>query len=155
MDGCDGRTHDAHAFFDLFLGLLFALWCRDGHAGGSAEQAARVAGLRAEAYRKEHPAPPPNREDLGVQRIAGVSAEGKRHTMVIPTGQMGNDREITVTETWTSPERKIVVSRTTDDPRMGKTTMVVSDLQRAEPDAALFQIPSEYRVIESPAPMMR
>jgi hypothetical protein len=120
----------------------------------TAEQAARVAEARAqaEAYRKEHPAPP-NSGDLGVQTIAGVSAEGKRNRWVIPAGMQGNDREITVvTETWTSPELKIVVGRTTDDPRIGKTTMVVSDLERAEPDAALFQVPSDYRVNESPAP---
>jgi hypothetical protein len=120
----------------------------------SAQQEARMAELRAkaEANRKEHPAPP-NVEDLGIQTIAGGSAEGKRHTLVIPVGRMGNDREITVvTETWTSPELKIIVGSTTDDPQMGKTTMVVSDLQRAEPDPALFQVPSDYRVTETPAP---
>lgn len=114
------------------------------------EQEARAAErlAKVEAYRKDHPAAP-NNDDLAPQTVAGVYAEGKRHTMVIPVGQMGNDREITVvTETWTSPELKVVVGSTTDDPRLGKTTRVVTNLERGEPDATLFQIPPDYKVSE-------
>jgi hypothetical protein len=112
------------------------------------EQEAKVAELRAkaEATRKDQPVQP-NTEDLGAQVIAGVVVEGKRHTMVIPVGRMGNDREIKiVTETWTSPELKIVVGSSTDDPRNGKTTTVVTELHRGEPAAALFVVPADYKV---------
>jgi hypothetical protein len=118
-------------------------------------KAAAVFRAKTEALRREHPAAP-NSEDLAPQTVAGLYAEGKRHTLVIPAGQQGNDREIrVVTETWTSPELKIVVGRTTEDPRMGKTTMVISDLERAEPDPSLFQVPPDYRIIEADSTQSR
>jgi len=44
-------------------------------------------------------------EDLGTQTIEGLSAQGKRETVTIPAGQIGNERPIEiVTETWFSPE---------------------------------------------------
>jgi len=115
----------------------------------TAEQQAKMEEMRtkAEAYRKEHPAP--NIEKLTGQNIAGVYAEGMHQTMVIPAGKMGNDRDIHVeTETWTSPDLKIVVLSKTDDPRLGKITREVSELQRVDPDPSLFLIPSDYKVIE-------
>ena len=40
-------------------------------------------------------------EDLGTQTIEGVSAQGKRETVTIPAGQIGNERPIEiVSETW-------------------------------------------------------
>ncbi|ADW69163.1 hypothetical protein AciX9_2119 [Granulicella tundricola MP5ACTX9] len=114
------------------------------------EEEARGAEARAkaEAARKEHQAQP-GMEDLGAQAIAGVVVEGRRRTMVIPAGRMGNDREIkVVTETWTSPELKIILSSTTDDPRLGKMTAVVTEVKRGEPAAALFTIPADYKVEE-------
>lgn len=113
------------------------------------EQKAKMGEMRAKlaAYRKEHPAP--NIEKLPGQMIAGVYAEGVHHTLVIPAGREGNDRDIHVeTEMWTSPDLKIVVLSKTDDPRMGKITQEVSELQRVEPEPALFLIPSDYKVIE-------
>ena len=115
----------------------------------TAEQKAKMEELRAKlaAYRKEHPAP--NAEKLPGQIVAGVYAEGVHHTLVIPAGREGNDRDIHVeTETWTSPDLKIVVLSKTDDPRIGKITREVSELQRIEPDPALFRIPSDYKVVE-------
>jgi len=37
------------------------------------------------------------------------------------------------------------------DPRFGETTYRVTNISRSEPDAALFQIPSEYTIIDSGA----
>jgi hypothetical protein len=116
---------------------------------------ARLAEMRAKAAenRANHPQPqpmnPPTVEKLGGQTVAGVYAEGTRTTRIIPAGKEGNDREIrTVTEVWTSPDLKIVVGRTTDDPRTGKSTMVVTDLSRGDPAASLFQVPADYKVID-------
>ena len=114
------------------------------------EQEARMAEMRAkaEAYRKEHPAPS-GFEDLQPETIAGVYATGRRHTLIIPVGREGNDREIhVVSDTWISPDLKITMRSITDDPRMGKTTMEVTKLEQNEPDPALFQVPADYKVTE-------
>jgi hypothetical protein len=81
-------------------------------------------------------------EDLGTQTIEGVTAEGRRETVTIPAGQIGNERPIEiVTEIWTSPELHTVVLRKHSDPRTGETIFHLTDIKRGEPDAALFQPP--------------
>jgi hypothetical protein len=81
-------------------------------------------------------------EDLGTQTIEGVSAEGKRETVSIPAGQIGNERAIEViSETWYSPELHTMVLRKHSDPRVGETVFRLTDIKRSEPDASLFQPP--------------
>jgi hypothetical protein len=63
----------------------------------------------------------------------------------------GNDREIRVViEQWVSPDLKITVARSIDDPRFGLSTMEVSDLLRGDPDAALFVVPADYKMVAQP-----
>jgi hypothetical protein len=86
-------------------------------------------------------------ESLGEQTIEGVVAEGKRTTTTIPAGAMGNQRPITtVTEEWFSRDLQVIVLSTTKDPRMGETTYRLTNMQRAEPPAALFTLPADYTV---------
>jgi hypothetical protein len=86
-------------------------------------------------------------EDLGTQTIEGVSAQGKRETVTIPAGQIGNERPIEiVTETWFSPELHTMVLRKHSDPRMGDSSYRLTDIKRNEPDAALFQPPPGTKV---------
>jgi len=95
----------------------------------------------------------PEVEKLSMQNIAGVEAQGTRMTRVIPAGKEGNDRPITtVYEFWVAPELKITVQSLSDDPRYGKTTMETTELQRGEPDAALFQVPADFKVVETKIP---
>jgi hypothetical protein len=54
-----------------------------------------------------------------------------------------------VNETWYSPELQMVILSKRSDPRFGETTYRVTNIVRSEPDAALFQVPSEYTVIDS------
>ncbi|MGB9123372.1 MAG: hypothetical protein WCE73_22340, partial [Candidatus Angelobacter sp.] len=90
-------------------------------------------------------------EDLGTQTIEGVSAQGKRETVTIPAGQIGNERPIEiVTETWFSPELHTMVLRKHSDPRMGDSTYRLTDIKRNEPDAALFQPPAGTKVSVEP-----
>lgn len=85
--------------------------------------------------------------DLGTQMIEGVSAQGTRITRTIPARQVGNEQPITITtETWYSPELKVLVMSKSSDPRMGDTVYKLTDIQRAEPAASLFQPPDEYAV---------
>jgi hypothetical protein len=90
-------------------------------------------------------------EDLGTQTIEGVSAQGKRETVTIPAGQIGNERPIEiVTETWFSPELHTMVLRKHSDPRMGDSTYRLTDIKRNEPDASLFQPPAGTKVSVEP-----
>jgi hypothetical protein len=95
---------------------------------------------------------PPTHEDLGVQDIDGVSAQGSRETTTIDAGAIGNEKPLTITsEHWFSPDLQIEIKSTREDPRMGKTTFAISNLNRAEPDASLFQVPADYTLHEPKA----
>jgi hypothetical protein len=90
-------------------------------------------------------------EDLGSQTMEGLFATGTRMTRTIPAGQIGNDRPLSiVTEVWTSPDLKIIVSSKRSDPRMGEQTFQLKNVTRAEPDASLFSVPPDFKVIEGP-----
>ncbi len=90
--------------------------------------------------------------DLGSQQISGVAATGKGITRTIPAGAMGNTQPIVAkSEIWTAPDLQVVVLSKHNDPRMGVSTYSLSNIQRAEPSAALFQIPSDYTVQDAPA----
>jgi hypothetical protein len=87
------------------------------------------------------------KDDLGVQTINGISAQGTRYTHTIPAGQMGNEKAIVVTsERWYSPDLQIVVKTTRNDPRFGETSYVLTSIQRQEPAATLFAVPAGYTV---------
>jgi hypothetical protein len=88
-------------------------------------------------------------ESLGSQTIEGVPVTGVRTTRTIPAGQIGNERPINiVTEVWTSPDLKTIVSSKREDPRMGEQTFKLSNIVRAEPDASLFTVPSDFKMID-------
>lgn len=87
------------------------------------------------------------KESLGTQTMNGVVVEGTRITHVIPAGQIGNDKPLqVVSERWYSPDLQIVMKSTRTDPRFGTTTYTVTSIQRSEPAATLFTVPSDYTV---------
>src|SRR6266480_1555611 len=89
------------------------------------------------------------KEELGTQTIAGVSAQGTRITHTIPAGQIGNERPITiVSEHWYSNDLQMVVMSKRSDPRFGDSTYTLTNIQRSEPNASLFQVPSDYQVTQ-------
>lgn len=91
------------------------------------------------------------KEDLGVQTINGVSAQGTRYTRTIPAGQIGNEKPITITsESWYSPDLQIVVMSKRSDPRFGDTTYQLTNIQRTEPAPSLFAVPEGYSVEAGP-----
>jgi hypothetical protein len=86
-------------------------------------------------------------EQLGEQTIEGVTAKGTRRTVTIPAGQIGNEQPISiVSETWYSPELKMTVLSKRNDPRMGETEFRLTNIQRGEPAASLFQVPAGYEL---------
>jgi hypothetical protein len=87
------------------------------------------------------------KEDLGTQTINGVSAQGTRYTRIIPAGQIGNANAITVVnEQWYSSDLQLVVKSVRNDPRLGQVTYTLTNIQRTEPAASLFTVPSDYTV---------
>jgi hypothetical protein len=91
----------------------------------------------------------PTEEPLGTRQIEGVKATGRRTTTVIPTGRIGNDRPIQITdERWESPELRIVVLSRYSDPRTGVVEYRLTNISRVEPRADLFVLPTDYTVIE-------
>jgi hypothetical protein len=102
------------------------------------------AGSGGEVVRQEEKS-----ESLGKERIAGISADGTRTTSTIPAEAIGNERPLDIVrERWYSPDLQIVLRSSQADPRFGETTYEVTKLDRAEPSASLFEVPSDYRVRE-------
>ena len=123
--------------------------------GGQARYAEHTPVVPAPTEHVVTSAPPPtdrpevSTESLGSQIIEGVNAEGKKTTRTIPIGMMGNDRPlVNVTEFWFSPELRITVLTKNSDPRMGESVMQLRNIERSEPDPALFSVPPDYQVVD-------
>jgi hypothetical protein len=90
-----------------------------------------------------------NTEDLGTQTMEGVIVTGTRTTKTIPAGRIGNERPISIViEVWTSPELKTVVMSKRSDPRTGELTFRLTNIVRAEPDASLFTVPADFKLMD-------
>lgn len=117
------------------------------HAGRPAADLAARDSKRESRMAEEEAAGLLKRESLGTQTINGVVAEGTRTTHTIPVGQIGNDKPLQiVSERWYSPDLQIVLKTTRTDPRFGTTTYTVTNIQRSEPSASLFAVPSDFTV---------
>ncbi|HEY2930908.1 MAG TPA: hypothetical protein VGK99_04115 [Acidobacteriota bacterium] len=105
---------------------------------------------RAEVkFNRAVPAPNVRTEQLGRQIFEGVDAEGTRTVLTIPVGEIGNERPIdVVTERWYSPDLQVVVMSRHSDPRLGEDVYRLTNIQRVEPPAALFQVPPDYTIKE-------
>jgi hypothetical protein len=90
--------------------------------------------------------------DLGSKDIPEVgAAQGKSVTHTIAPGEIGNAQPIVSTsEIWYSPDLQIVVLSKHNDPRTGQSTYSLSNIQRAEPNPSLFQVPTGYSVQDAP-----
>lgn len=90
--------------------------------------------------------------DLGSQTMEGVLVQGTRLTRTIAAGHIGNELPIVITtETWYSPDLKVLVMSKSSDPRIGETTYRLTNIQRSEPSAALFEVPGDYTIKEGPS----
>ncbi|HEU4415319.1 MAG TPA: hypothetical protein VFT65_11100 [Candidatus Angelobacter sp.] len=84
-------------------------------------------------------------EDLGIHEIDGVPAHGVRETQSIPS-DTGDPAKATVItdEYWYSEDLRINLVIRHSDPRTGSVTMRLTQIRRAEPDPARFEIPEGY-----------
>ncbi len=86
-------------------------------------------------------------ESLGSQMVNGVQADGSRTTITIPAGEIGNQNPIDIVdERWYSTDLQTLVKSVHSDPRMGTTTYELTNIDRAEPAASLFEVPADYKV---------
>ncbi|MBV9303683.1 MAG: hypothetical protein JOY62_03355 [Acidobacteriaceae bacterium] len=96
-----------------------------------------------------------SKTDLGAQTIEGVRANGTRITRTIPAGRIGNVQPIVITtESWYSPDLKVLMMSKSSDPRMGETVYKLTNIQRSEPAATLFHPPDDYTIKDQPGPVL-
>jgi hypothetical protein len=118
-----------------------------GGMKGSAKDA--IKGKRQAREEQEIAAGNLKKEDLGTQTIGGISAQGTRVTRTIPAGQMGNEKPIYIVhETWFSNDLQMVVMSKRTNPWIGETTYTLTNIQRKEPAAELFAVPSDFTVTQ-------
>ena len=97
--------------------------------------------------------PETTREEIGTDTIEGLPVKGTRVTQTYATGALGNDRPLTiVTEYWFAAELRLNLLTKRTDPRYGVQTVRVTELQRQEPDATLFAIGEDYKVVNEAGP---
>jgi hypothetical protein len=99
-----------------------------------------VGGTRANQYIKE--------EDLGARKMEGVDVHGTRDTQTIPAEANGGKEIIVVDEYWYSEDLRLNMLAIHKDPRTGEQTTTVTQLDRSEPDPAIFEIPSGYKIVQ-------
>lgn len=93
--------------------------------------------------------PDAKEESLGQRTVEGVLAQGTRVTNTIPAGRIGNDRPITIVhERWHSPELDVTILTESKDPMSGDVTYRLTNIQRGDPPASLFEVPPDYKVDE-------
>ena len=92
---------------------------------------------------------PGQSESLGTQNLEGVTADGTRVTSTLEAGAVGNDRPIQmVNERWYSKDLQMTVMTKHSDPRTGEEIFRVTNINRGEPGADLFQVPPSYTLNE-------
>lgn len=98
-------------------------------------------------------ADPVQTESLGKQTIEGVTAEGTRSVITIPTGRVGNDRPLEiVSERWYSPDLQVTVLSKHKDPFAGEVVYRLINIARVEPPLNLFEVPAGYSIVEEKPP---
>jgi hypothetical protein len=83
-------------------------------------------------------------EFLGTKTIVDVEVQGIRYTTTIDAS-----KTIT-TESWVSNELMIGILRKSSFSNYGEIIQTLKNIKRVEPDAALFKIPSDYKIVDGP-----
>jgi hypothetical protein len=92
-------------------------------------------------------------EDIGTQQLSGLTLTSIRKTHTIPANMSTTGKEIVITdEYWYSPDLSIYMIIKHNDPRTGEQIVAVSEVDRHEPQAVLFAIPANYKVVDETPP---
>lgn len=88
-------------------------------------------------------------EDLGVSSTLGEDTHRYKETATLNPGQTGNDQPLVIVrEFWYSARLAFNLISTVENPFSGHQEFTVRDLNTAEPDPALFEIPEGYTVAD-------
>ncbi len=87
-------------------------------------------------------------EDLGTQIMEGMPVHGIRETQTVKDSS-GKSTVVT-DEYWYSDDLRMNLVAKHSEPRKVTSTVTVTQVTRAEPDAALFEIPAGYRRNDTP-----
>jgi hypothetical protein len=157
--GPDGQTETRVTISDPVAGVVTVLDAQNKTAFTrparfpTASQTAGASGLRTPlpGSRTGQSEANVKRETLAAQSMHGMIATGTRVTRTIPAGTIGNSQALeTVRETWMADDLKVPLMTKVADPRMGTSTMELTNVNRSQPDPSLFQIPSDYTVKQGP-----
>jgi len=84
------------------------------------------------------------------QLVSGVETIGVRDARTYNPGVFGNDRKVTVEhEVCYSPQLNLNLLSTRTDPRTGKQTFTDTNVTLGDPDAALFELPTGFKVTDT------
>jgi hypothetical protein len=86
-------------------------------------------------------------EDLGTRKMEGVEVHGVRDIQTIPAEANGGKEVTVVDEHWYSEDLRLNMLSIHKDPRTGEQTTTVTQVDRSEPDPAIFEIPSGYKIL--------
>lgn len=88
-------------------------------------------------------------EDLGSQTVDNLAVHGLRKFRTIPPKANGTGKAIVVVdEYWYSEELHLNMIVKHNDPRTGQQVVTITQVDRAEPDPAIFEVPSGYKVVD-------
>ena len=119
---------------------------------------ARQQVLPERAAMSETPGAPVNnpffkQEELGTDVIENVAVHGTRQTRTIPPAATGTGKDIVITdEYWYSDELHMNMLTKHTDPRTGVQILTITQVNRNEPDPAMFQVPAGYKVVDETPP---
>jgi hypothetical protein len=93
---------------------------------------------------------PGSPQELGERMIEGFLAKGTRYTTMVPPSITGATQAVQmVTESWCAKDLGAVLHNSHSDPRIGQITTRLTTIQQAHPPSNLFQVPSNYRIVDS------
>jgi hypothetical protein len=85
---------------------------------------------------------------LGEKTFDGVHVVGSQRSYTVAAGKAGNSKAVTVTvQQWSSPELGIIVDKLVTSTTGGQFHYHLTELTQAEPSAALFTVPADYKKI--------
>jgi hypothetical protein len=88
-------------------------------------------------------------EPLGKKIIEGFETTGMRSVTTIAPGTIGNEQPLEmISETWFSPELKTIIFTRRSDPQTGDYTYEMKNIKRETPDASLFIVPADYKILD-------
>jgi hypothetical protein len=87
------------------------------------------------------------KENLGTRTMEGVEVHGVRDIQTIPAEANGGQEVTVVDEYRYSEDLRLNMLAIHKDPRTGEQTTTVTQVDRSEPDPAIFEIPSGYKIL--------